>query len=49
MREREKERERGRAGKGQRERGRQNPKQAPDSEPLAQSLTWGLNPQTARS
>ena len=31
-----------------RERGRQNPKQAPGSEPSARSLTWGWNPQTVR-
>ena len=36
-------------GEGQRERETQNPKQAPGSEPSAQSLTRGSNPRTARS
>ena len=34
-------RERGCTSGGGAERGRQNPKQAPGSELLAQSLTWG--------
>ena len=44
-------RDRGRvwAGEGQRERETQNPKQAPGSELLAQSPTWGLKSQTVRS
>ena len=42
---RETEHERGRG----RERGRQNRKQAPGSEPSAQSPTWGSNSRTARS
>ena len=33
----------------ERERDTQNPKQAPDSELSAQSLTWGSNPQAVRS
>ena len=36
-------------GEEQRERETQNPKQAPGSEPSAQSLTRGLNPPTVRS
>ena len=36
-------------GEGQRERETQNRKQAPGSEPSAQSLTWGLNSRTVRS
>ena len=45
------ERQKGRAwaGEGQRERETQNPKQPPGSDLSAQSLTWGLNSQTARS
>ena len=35
-----------RAGEGQKEKGRENPKQALLT---AQSLTWGLIPQTVRS
>ena len=35
-------------GRG-RERETQNPRQAPGSEPSAQSPTWGLNSQTASS
>ena len=41
--------DRGRVGEGQRERETQNRKQAPGSEPSAQSLTRGSNPRTARS
>ena len=37
------------AGKGQKERETRNPKQAPGSEPSAQSPTWGSNSQTMRS
>ena len=37
------------AGEKQRERETQNLKQTPGSELSAQSLTWGLNPRTARS
>ena len=33
----------------ERERETQNPKQAPGSEPSAQSLMWGSNSQTERS
>ena len=47
--ERERERDREQAGEGQRERKAQNRKQAPGSELPAQSPTWGLNSQTARS
>ena len=36
-------------GEGQRKRETQNRKQAPGSEPSAQSLTWGSNSRTARS
>ena len=36
-------------GEGQRERETQNRKQAPGSEPSAQSPTWGSNSRTARS
>ena len=36
-------------GEGQRERETQNLKQAPGSELLAQSPTWGSNPRTVRS
>ena len=36
-------------GDGQRERKRQNPKQAPGSELLAQSPMWGSTSWTARS
>ena len=43
------ERDRARAGEGQGERETQNPKQAPGSEPSAQSPTWGSNPRTRRS
>ena len=43
------ERERAWTGEGQRERETQNRKQAPGSEPSAQSLTWGSNSWTARS
>ena len=32
----------------ERERETQNPEQAPGSEPTAQSLTWGSNPQTVK-
>ena len=39
----ETERDGARAGEGQREGEIQNPKQAPGSEPSAQSLTWGSN------
>ena len=42
-------RDRVRAGEGQREGETQNPKQAPGSEPSAQSPTWGSNSQTVRS
>ena len=45
----ERERERQSASGGGAERGRQNPKQAPGSEPPAQSPTWGSNPGTMRS
>ena len=48
-RERETDRQTDRMGEGQRERETQSPKQAPGSELSAQSLTWGSNPQTARS
>ena len=47
--EREGERDREQAGKGKTERETQNQKQAPGSELLAQSQTWGSNSQTARS
>ena len=51
--ERERERESGRqstsGGGAEREGGRHNLKQAPGSEPSAQSPTWGSNSQTARS
>ena len=40
----ERERDRVQAEKGQREKETQNLKQAPHSEPSAQSPTWGLNP-----
>ena len=40
--ERERETARVQAGDGQREKETQNPKQAPGSEPPAQSPTWGL-------
>ena len=40
---RERERESASGGKG-REKGRQNPKQAPGSELLAQTPVWDLNP-----
>ena len=40
---------RGGVEEGLRERETQIPKQAPGSELSAQSLTWGLNSQTARS
>ena len=43
------ERDRAWTGEGQRERETQNRKQAPGSEPSAQSLTRGSNSQTARS
>ena len=43
------ERDRARTGEGQRERETQNRKQAPGSEPSAQSLMRGLNSRTARS
>ena len=43
------ERDRAWTGEGQRERETQNPKQAPGSEPSAQSLTRGLNSRAARS
>ena len=46
MNERESEHE---LGEGQSEREAQNLKQAPGSELSAQSLTWGLNPQTVIS
>ena len=39
-------RERVRVREGHRERETQNPKEAPGSEPSAQSPTWGSNPQT---
>ena len=42
-------RDRAWTGEGQRERGTQNRKQAPGSEPSAQSPTRGSNPRTARS
>ena len=45
----ENERDRMQAEEGQRERETQNPKQAPGSELLAQSPTWGLNLWTVRS
>ena len=48
-RKRERERDREEVGKGQRKRETQNLKQAPGSEPSAQSLTQGLNSRTARS
>ena len=35
-------------GEGQTERETQAPKQAPGSEPSAQSPTWGSNPRTTR-
>ena len=41
--EREREGDRVQVGEGQRERETQNLKQAPGSELLAQSLTWGSN------
>ena len=44
-----KERDRVGLGEGQRERETQNPKQAPGSEPSAQSPTRGSNSRTARS
>ena len=47
--ERETERDRVRVWEGQRERETQNPKQAPGSEPSAQSPARGLNSQTASS
>ena len=40
------ERDRALAGKGQGERETQNPKQAPGSEPSAQTPMWGSNSQT---
>ena len=43
------ERDRAWTGEGQRERETQNRKQAPGSEPSAQSPTWGSNSRTARS
>ena len=43
------ERDRACTGEGQRERETQNQKQAPGSEPSAQSLTWGSNSRTVRS
>ena len=43
------ERDRAWTGEGQRERETQNQKQAPGSEPSAQSPTRGSNPRTARS
>ena len=43
------ERDRAWTGDGQRERETQNRKQAPGSEPSAQSLTWGSNSRTTRS
>ena len=43
------ERDRARTGEGQRERETQNRKQAPGSEPSAQSPTRGSNSRTARS
>ena len=50
LRERERrERDRAQGGEGQRERETQNPKQAPSSEPSAQSVMWGSSPQTVRS
>ena len=36
-------------GEGQRKRKTENPKQSPGSELIAQSPTWGSNPQTVRS
>ena len=45
----ERQRERVRAGEGQRERETQNPRQAPGSEPSAQSPMQGSKPQTVTS
>ena len=42
-------RDRAEVGEGQREKETQNRKQAPDSEPSAQSLTWGSNSRSVRS
>ena len=49
LRERKRKRERERVGEGQRKRETQNLKEAPGSEPSAQSLMWGWNPQTVTS
>ena len=43
------ERDRAQVGEGRREKETENPKQAPGSEPSAQSPTRGSNPQTVRS
>ena len=45
----EREREREQAGERQRERETQKPKQAPGSEPSAESQTWGSSPCALRS